>query len=135
MSRCPGWELYPWVPIAWLELLAAVIAIREFTTILPRHIWFLYSDNENVVAWLKSRRSPHPVIGTMVAAIEKIKYHALLKISTRHISSERNRIADRLSRNRTPRYLRAKGSIIIPNLSDLAEAVNCNNLLALWSIP
>ena len=134
MCRCPGWERYPRVPIAWLELLAAVIATREFATSLPRHIWFLYSDNESVVAWLKSRRPPHPIIGTLVAAIEHVKYHSLLKISARYISSRRNRLADRLSRNRIPRYLRAGGSIIHPNVSDLAGAVNCDKLLALWNI-
>lgn len=86
------------------------------------------------MAWLKSRRSPHPIVGTLVAAIESIKYHSLLKISARYISSGRNRLADRLSRNRIPWYLRTGGSIIHPNLSDLAAAVNCDKLLALWNI-
>ena len=81
-----------------------------------------------------SQRSPHPIIGTLVAAIEKIKYHSLLKISARYIPSERNRLADQLSRNRIPSHLRTRGSAILPNLSDLAEAVNCNKLLALWNI-
>ena len=135
MCRCPGWERYPLVPIAWLELLAALIAIRVFTKRLPGHIWYLYSDNESVVAWLKSRRSPHPIVGTLVAAVEKIKYQLLLKISARYISSDRNHVADRLSRDRIPRHLRTAGSLIVPDLSDLAKVVNYNKLLALWTFP
>ena len=135
MCRCPGWGLYPLVPIAWLELLAALIAIRVFTVRFPGHIWYLYSDKESVVAWLTSRRSPHPIVGTVVAAIEKIKYQLLLKISARYISSGRNHVADRLSRNRIPRHLRTVGSSILPDLNDIAKSVNYNKLLALWSLP
>ena len=93
---CPGWESYPQVPIAWLELLAAFVAVRLFALRYPSHLVVLYTDNSNVVAWLGSRRSPHPVVCTLVSAIESIKYRHSLKLSARFIPSGQNRTADSL---------------------------------------
>ena len=133
ICRCPGWETYPQVPVARLELLAALVAVQLFANRYPKHLIVLYSDNTNVVAWLGTRRSPNPVVCTLVAAIEQIKYHSLLKLSVRFIPSNRNRTADRLSRNRVPTWLRRRGSALIPHMNEIAFASNRDNLLNLWS--
>ena len=38
----------------------------------------LYSDNSNVVAWRGTRRSSNPVVCSLVAAIECLKYQYTL---------------------------------------------------------
>ena len=83
IRHCPGWEYYPRVPIAWIELLAVFVALYIFGPISPNHLIVLYSDNTNVVAWLGPRRSPDPTVCALVAAIERIKYQHLLKLSVR----------------------------------------------------
>ena len=100
INRCPDWNAYPRVPIAWLELLTVFVALSLFGHLYPKHLIVLYSDNTNVVAWLGSRRSPNPTVCTMVAAIERIKYAYLLKLSVRYIASGKNITADSLSRCR-----------------------------------
>ena len=133
ICRSPGWESYPQVPVARLELLASLVAIQLFAGRYSKHIIVLYSDNSNVVAWLGTRRSPDPIVCTLVAAIEQIKYQFTLKLSVRFIPSKQNRTADRLSRNRVPTWLRSRGSALIPRMNEIAFASNRHNLLTLWS--
>ena len=83
IRRCPGWETFPRVPIAWLELLATFVAVHLFAHRYPNHMLVLYSDNSNVVSWLGTRRSPNPVVSSLVAAIECLKYRYTLKLSVR----------------------------------------------------
>ena len=128
-----GKKSYPHFPVARLELLAALVAVQLFAHRYPWHLIVLYSDNTNVVAWLGTRRSPDPIICTLVAAIEQIKYKHSSKLSVRFIASGRNRTADRLSRNRVPTWLRRRGSARIPHMNELAFASNRHNLLSLWS--
>ena len=134
MRRCPGWESYPKIPISRLELLAALVAAQLFMHRYPHHIITLYTDNTNVVGWLGARRSPHPVVGTLVSAIERIKYHFTLKLSVRFIPSNKNRTADSLSRDRVPRWLLSRGSARIPNMRNVASASNQNDILKIWSM-
>ena len=94
----------------------------------------LYSDNSNVVAWLGTRRSPNPVVCSLVAAIERLKYQYMLKVAVRYIPSHQNRLADRLSRNKTPRWLRCRGSETPPCMRKLARLINSDNLVTLWTI-
>ena len=133
ICACPGWETYPRVPIAWLELLAAYMAVQIFAPRYPSHLVVLYSDNSNVVSWLGTRRSPHPIVCTLVSALECIKYRYSLKLSARFIPSEQNRTADQLSRNVVPRWLRSRGSPITPYMAGIAFAANCNNIMDLWT--
>ena len=133
ICRSPGWEAYPRVPVARLELIAALVAVQLFAHRYPRHLIILYSDNSNVVAWLGTKRSPDPIICTLVAAIEQIKYRFSIKLSVRFIPSGQNRTADRLSRNRLPAWLRSRGSALSPCMSEIAHASNRLNLLTLWS--
>ena len=135
IQTCPGWGTYPRVPIARLELLAAYVAVHLFARRYPGHYVILYTDNTNVVAWLGTRRSPDPIVCSLVSAIESIKYHHLLKLAVRYIPSGRNRTADRLSRNVVPRWLRSRGSKLSPYISGIAQACNRDNLLKLWLNP
>ena len=50
LIRCEGWHNFPIVDIAWLELLAACIAVYLFAPQLAGRIVHLYSDNTNTVA-------------------------------------------------------------------------------------
>ena len=74
MVRCEGWESFPNVDIAWLELLAACAAVYTFAPRASQQLLSLYSDNTNVVAWLTKRRAPNPYVCAVVAAIERVKY-------------------------------------------------------------
>ena len=132
IHHCPGWAAYPCVPIAWLELLAVLVALSLFGHRYPRHLIVLYSDNTNVIAWLGSRRSPNPVVSTLVAAIDRIKYKFLLKLSVRFIPSSKNVTADSLSRARVPQWLRRRGTRIFPCMSSLAHLVDSRNLVTSW---
>ena len=133
ICSCPAWESYPQVPIAWLELLAAYIAVRLFASRYPSHLLVMYTDNSNVVSWLGSRRSPHPVVWTLVSAIESIKYRHSLKLSVRFIPSGRNRTTDSLSRSVVPRWLQSRGSSLSPDMAGITYATNSNNILDLWT--
>ena len=133
IRRCPGWEAYPQVPIAWLELLAVCVAMHLFANRYPAHLIVLYSDNTNVVSWLGPRRSPHPVVCALVAAIERLKYQHLLKLSVRFIPSGKNRTADLLSRGVVPGWLQLRGSRVHPRMRELANSINRDNLVRLWT--
>ena len=109
LVTCDGWEMFPNVDIAWLELLAACVAVYTFAPCVTQRILTLYSDNTNVVAWLSRRRAPNPFVCAVVAAIERIKYNNILKISTRYISTAQNTAADRLYRGQMPKYLYIRG--------------------------
>ena len=129
---CPGWESYPRVPIAWIELLAVFVALYLFGPEAPAHLIVLYSDNTNVVAWLGTRRSPDPTVCALVAAIERIKYQYLLKLSVRYITSAQNITADRLSRNRIPHWLNRRGTRCRPCLSSLVRMIHLEKLIPSW---
>ena len=93
----------------------------------------LYSGNSNVVAWLGTRRSPNPVVCSLVAAIECLKYQYTLKVAVRNIPSHKNRLADLLSRNKTPRWLRRRGSETPPCMRKLARSIDYDNLVTSWT--
>ena len=133
ICSCPASKSYPQVPIAWLELLAAYIAVRLFASRYPSHLLVMYTDNSNVVSWLGSRRSPHPVVWTLVSAIESIKYRHSLKLSVRFIPSGRNRTTDSLSRSVVPRWLQSRGSSLSPDMAGITYATNSKNILDLWT--
>ena len=62
LRKCEGWTDFPQIDIAWLELLAAYVAIDIFAARSAGHYVILYSDNSNVIAWLSRRRSPSPYV-------------------------------------------------------------------------
>ena len=133
LCTCPGWETFPRVPIALLELLSAFVAVQLFAPRYPGHFIVLYSDNQNVVSWLGSRQPPNPAVAELVAAIDRIKYHYLIKLSARFIPSKRNRSADLLSRGVVPGWLSRLGTKVFPCMRALAYLINYNNSLRLWT--
>ena len=67
----------------------------------------------------------------MVAAIERIKYAFLLKLSVRYIPSDKN-TADSLSRARVPLWLQRRGTRILPSMSALVHLIDRRNLVTSW---
>ena len=68
----------------------------------------------------------------MVAAIERIKYAFLLKLSVRYIPSDKNVSADSLSRARVPLWLQRRGTRILPSISALVHLIDPRNLVTSW---
>ena len=133
IRKCSGWATFPRTDIAWLELLAAFVAIDIFATQSPGHCIILYSDNTNVVAWLTRRRSPNPYVCTLVSAIERLKYKFLLKLSVRYIPSKFNVSADLLSRNIIPLRFLDHGTRINPDLLRLCSGLHISKIWQKWS--
>ena len=69
----------------------------------------------------------------MVAAIERIKYAFLLKLSVRYIPSGKNRTADSLSRGRVPPWLKHRGTRVFPIMSSLVNLIDPRNLVTSWT--
>ena len=133
LRTCDGWELFPMVDIAWLELLAACTAVYVFARRKTQRIITLFSDNTNVVAWLSKRRAPNPFVCAVVAAIERIKYRNILKISSRYISTAQNKAADDLSRGHVPDYLYRHGTRVAPSMSAICANLHLGNIESLWA--
>ena len=133
IRKCSGWATFPQTDIAWLELLAAFVAIDIFATQSPGHYIILYSDNTNVVAWLTRRRSPNPYVCTLVSAIERLKYKFLLKLSVRYIPSKFNVSADLLSRNIIPLRFLDHGTRVNPDLLRLCSGLHISKIWQKWS--
>ena len=133
LVSCDGWGSFPKVDIAWLELLAACAALYIFTPGVTRRLLSLYSDNTNVVAWLSTRRPPNPFVCAVVAAIERVKYCNILKVSTRYISTQHNRTADRLSRGYIPDYLYIRGTRMSPPMKAICANLHLDNIVQLWA--
>ena len=89
-------------------------------------------DNTNVVAWLTKRRAPSPIVCAVVAAIERVKYELILKISTRYISTQNNKTADRLSRGHIPTFLYTRGARISPPMKAICANLHLENIEKLW---
>ena len=133
LRTCEGQKSFPRVDIAWLELLAACVALYTFTQHVSKRILTLYTDNTNVVAWLSKRRAPDPFVCAVVAAIERIKYRKILKISTRYISSAKNATADDLSRGQIPNYLYIRGTRMTPPMNTICSNLHFENIVSLWT--
>ena len=133
LRQCDGWSAYPKVDIAWVELLAAYVAIDMFAARSPGKYLIMYSDNTNVVAWLSNRRPPNPFVGALVSAIERLKYQFFLKLSIRYIPSEHNVSADLLSRQTIPARLQKNGNRIYPNLRRLCSNLVLDNIYPSWA--
>lgn len=107
--------------------------IIHFSRQVTQRILTLHSDNTNVVAWLTRRRAPNPFVCAVVAAIERLKYSNILKISTRYIPSTQNKAADMLSRGHIPDYLYRHGSRRIPPMKAICANLHLDNIERLWA--
>ena len=133
LASCDGWGSFPNVDIAWLELFAACAAVYAFAQSVSQRLLTIYSDNTNVVAWLTKRRAPSPIVCAVVAAIERVKYGNILKLSTRYISTRNNKTADRLSRGKIPDYLYIRGTRISLPMKAICANLHLENIENLWS--
>ena len=134
LIHCEGWSAFPEVNIAWLELLAACIAVYIVAPRFPGTIINLYSDNTNTVAWLTNRRPNNPYICALIAAIERVKYDTAIKISTHYISTKDNSLADQLSRGDIPAQFMTLGYRLNPPMDDICKNLQIRNIVDQWRI-
>ena len=118
------------LPIAFLELLAALVSIACFAKMCAHRIVYLYSDNVSAVRWLQKSRCSAGIGFRILAAVELYKYRYRVKISTRHIAGSSNYIADALSRGNIPHRLRQSGIECHPDIHFLLDLMH--NPLAAW---
>ena len=106
------------LPIAYLELLAALAGFACFSVFQPNKIIRLNSDNTDVVAWLTKSR--FAVVGfKLLAAIEFYKREYSPQITNRHIMGCHNNSADSLSRGVIPIWLQKYVTRVLINIEEL----------------
>ena len=118
------------LPIAYIELLAVLAGFSVFSQNQKNTVVKLYTDNTDVVAWLKKSRCRAGLGFKILAAIEFFKRSHRLKICTRHIPGKHNNTADQLSRGKIPEWLRRYGIRREVNLNDLFRLIK--NPLRFW---
>ena len=118
------------LPIPYLELLAAVIAMVCFIPYCNKRIIRLNSDSTDAVAWLEKSRCRAGIGFRMLAVIELYKHKFGVKISTHHIRGVANRSADSLSRGVIPLWLQKFGIKMECNLDHVANLLD--NPLPAW---
>ena len=91
--------------IARKELLAALVALKCFSSKITDKLVVLYTDNSNVRDWLVAGRSSKLKGLKFLAIWEITKYRLRCKVSPRWIPGEHNTTADKLSRGDTPNWL------------------------------
>ena len=109
------------LPIAYLELLAAMVAIVCFSPLCPQRLVKLNCDNTGAVAWLKKSRCPAGIGFRILAVAELYKHKYCLKVSTTHIMGVGNSSADSLSRGIIPKWLQEFGHRREVNLTNLVN--------------
>ena len=121
---------YTRLPIAYLELLAALVGLAAFSALNPNSIVRLNSDNTDVVSWLKKGRCKAGIGFRILAAIELLKKKFNLKISPRYIPGSKNTSADALSRGTIPTWLCKHGQSLTIDLDSIFNLVS--NPLEAW---
>ena len=107
--------------IAYLELLAAMIAVICFAPFCQDKCARLNCDNSAAVAWFQRGRCPTGVGFQMLAVTELYKHRHRVKISTLHIKGVANISADSLSRGKIPVWLKSFGKKCRLNLNNVAD--------------
>ena len=95
--------------IARKELLAALVALLCFGSVISGKIVVLYTDNSNVSDWLQAGRSSKLAGLKYLALWELEKFKLGCKISPRWLPGKHNISADQLSRGSTPAWLQREG--------------------------
>ena len=98
------------LPIAYIELIAALAALSVFSHLNRNRLILLNSDNTDVVAWLRKGRCSKGIGFKLLAGIEYFKRVHSLKISPKHIPGRFNNSADSLSRGIIPGWLVTHGT-------------------------
>ena len=109
------------LPIAYLELLAAMVGVVCFSELCRGRIVRMNSDNTNAVTWLQKSRCPAGIGFRMLSVIELYKHKFQIKVSTHYIPGEANISADSLSRGVTPSWLKRFGKKCRVNLDKVAD--------------
>ena len=120
------------LPIAYIELIAALVGISVFSKYQPNKLINLYTDNTDVVAWLRKGRCSTGLGFKLLAAVEFFKQKHALKISVKHIPGSQNNSADLLSRGRVPTWLKLRGTRLKLDVHSLTTLIK--NPLAFWEI-
>ena len=118
------------LPIAYIELIAALVGISVFSKFQPNKLINLYTDNTDVVAWLRKGRCSAGLGFKLLAAVEFFKRKHALKISVKHIPGSQNNSADELSRGSVPTWLKLRGKRLGVDIHTLTRLVK--NPLCLW---
>ena len=113
----------PRLPIAYIELVAALVGISVFSKFQPKKLITLYSDNTDVVAWLRKGRCSAGIGFKWQAGIAFYKRKYRLKISPAHIPGIQNNCADLLSRGYIPTWLEARGKRIYVDVDRLTALI------------
>ena len=93
------------LPIAYLELLSAMVGVICFIPRCRSQIVKTNCDNMNAVAWLQKSRCAAGIGFRILAVVELYKHKFGTKIQPRYIFGVGNTSADSLSRGRIPRWL------------------------------
>ena len=120
----------PRLPIAYIELIAALVGISVFSKYQPNKIIKIFSDNTDVVAWLRKGRCSAGLGFKLLAAIEFFKREHKLKLCVNHIPGTQNNSADELSRGSIPTWLKSKGRQLDVNINHLTKLIR--NPLPFW---
>ena len=113
----------PRLPIAYIELIAALVGISVISKYQPDKLINLFTDNTDVVAWLRKGRCSAGLGFKLLAAIEFFKRKHNLKISVRHIPGIQKNSADSLSRESIPTWLKLKGKRLDLDINRLATLI------------
>ena len=119
------------VPIAYIELLAALFGIAVFSNLCAGTLVRLNSDNTGVVAWLRKGRCRAGLGFKILSVIELIKRRVCIKISAYHVRGEFNSTADCLSRGEVPQWLQKRGRKLDPKIPEIYEMLT--NPIKSWS--
>ena len=114
----------PALPIAYLELLAAMISVVCFIPQCYSQIVRINCDNTDAVAWLQKSRCRAGIGFRILAVVELYKHKYRAKLLPRHIPGVANTSADLLSRGKIPNWLMKFGrkcSVDLNNVADLLE--------------
>ena len=120
------------LPIAYIELIAALVGISVFSELQPIKLINLYTDNTDVVAWLRKGRCSAGLGFKLLAAFEFFKRKHRLKISVNHIPGYKNNSADKLSRGSIPTWLKLRGKRLKVDLHSLTCLIR--NPLRFWEL-
>ena len=118
------------LPIAYIELIAALVGISVFSKNQPNKVINIFSDNTDVVAWLRKGRCSAGLGFKLLAAIEYFKQEHTLKLSVKHIPGIQNNSADELSRGSIPSWLKLKGRRLDVDIKPLSKLIR--NPLPFW---
>ena len=111
------------LPIAYIELIAALVGISVFSELQPNKLINLYTDNTDVVAWLRKGRCSAGLGFKLLAAFEFFKRKHGIKISVHHIPGSHNNSADTLSRGSIPTWLKLRGQRLKVDLHTLTSLI------------